>query len=212
MSLQRAPGPAEQATRGSAMNFPFWPGGFDESKDEILRLQIDNTDFEENLLSIVPGFSEGMEFGTTRTINHASIDLLSVLDDNMETFDVEISDHMQNSLNEKNQIQLAADLDDTLLLINKQDSDVLNIKDMLTKNNIAEWAEIIDISQPVTNFNERISGAQKYPFELDTFQKQAILKLEEHKHVFVAAHTSAGKKKFNPSIINTINLRKFIKT
>ena len=30
-------------------------------------------------------------------------------------------------------------------------------------------------------------------FELDTFQKQAILKLEERQSVFVAAHTSAGK-------------------
>merc|ERR1712121_260846 len=28
-SLQRAPGPPEEATRGSTTNFPFWPGGFD---------------------------------------------------------------------------------------------------------------------------------------------------------------------------------------
>lgn len=28
---------------------------------------------------------------------------------------------------------------------------------------------------------------------MDTFQKQAIIKLEEHNHVLVAAHTSAGK-------------------
>ena len=33
----------------------------------------------------------------------------------------------------------------------------------------------------------------QYPFELDTFQKQAILRLETHDCVFVAAHTSAGK-------------------
>ena len=34
---------------------------------------------------------------------------------------------------------------------------------------------------------------KQYPFELDTFQKQAILKLENNESVFVAAHTSAGK-------------------
>ena len=35
--------------------------------------------------------------------------------------------------------------------------------------------------------------AQKYPFELDDFQKQAVMRLERREHVFVAAHTSAGK-------------------
>ena len=33
----------------------------------------------------------------------------------------------------------------------------------------------------------------QWPFELDVFQKQAILHLEKHESVFVAAHTSAGK-------------------
>lgn len=33
----------------------------------------------------------------------------------------------------------------------------------------------------------------QFPFELDTFQKQAIIHLENHDNVFVAAHTSAGK-------------------
>jgi len=33
----------------------------------------------------------------------------------------------------------------------------------------------------------------KYPFELDTFQKQAVIHLERGEYVFVAAHTSAGK-------------------
>ena len=33
----------------------------------------------------------------------------------------------------------------------------------------------------------------QWPFELDLFQKQAVLKLEAHDSVFVAAHTSAGK-------------------
>ncbi|PNF35853.1 hypothetical protein B7P43_G09406 [Cryptotermes secundus] len=35
--------------------------------------------------------------------------------------------------------------------------------------------------------------AKTWSFELDTFQKKAILKLEEHANVLVAAHTSAGK-------------------
>uniref|UniRef100_A0A8C1VY33 SKI2 homolog, superkiller viralicidic activity 2-like n=1 Tax=Cyprinus carpio TaxID=7962 RepID=A0A8C1VY33_CYPCA len=38
-----------------------------------------------------------------------------------------------------------------------------------------------------------IPAPSQYPFELDVFQKQAILRLEAHDSVFVAAHTSAGK-------------------
>lgn len=35
--------------------------------------------------------------------------------------------------------------------------------------------------------------AHQFPFELDPFQKEAVLHLEQGESVFVAAHTSAGK-------------------
>ena len=35
--------------------------------------------------------------------------------------------------------------------------------------------------------------ALEYPFELDDFQKRAVLRLENRESIFVAAHTSAGK-------------------
>jgi antiviral helicase SKI2 len=38
----------------------------------------------------------------------------------------------------------------------------------------------------------KMAGLQ-YPFELDTFQKEAVYHLEMGDSVFVAAHTSAGK-------------------
>ncbi|XP_014780595.1 SKI2 subunit of superkiller complex protein [Octopus bimaculoides] len=56
------------------------------------------------------------------------------------------------------------------------------------------WAVNIDTKTPVDDFYKRIPVmAYKWPFELDIFQKQAILRLENHESVFVAAHTSAGK-------------------
>ncbi|GBP54350.1 Helicase SKI2W [Eumeta japonica] len=73
---------------------------------------------------------------------------------------------------------------------------MLNISSSNNRTNVTSmrWAEIIDISQPVPDFNEKVKiPAMRWPFELDTFQKQAILKLEEKHHLFVAAHTSAGK-------------------
>lgn len=57
-----------------------------------------------------------------------------------------------------------------------------------------EWAILLDPNEPVTDFEKKIPNmAKKFPFELDNFQKLAILQLEQHNHVFVAAHTSAGK-------------------
>ncbi|KAF8821070.1 DEAD/DEAH box helicase domain-containing protein [Cardiosporidium cionae] len=53
---------------------------------------------------------------------------------------------------------------------------------------------IIEDDSDVQNFHERLPDmAIAFPFELDPFQKRAILHLEQNHHVFVAAHTSAGK-------------------
>ena len=38
-----------------------------------------------------------------------------------------------------------------------------------------------------------LSVSLQWEFKLDPFQKQAVLHLESHECVFVAAHTSAGK-------------------
>lgn len=75
-----------------------------------------------------------------------------------------------------------------------------------------DWAHVIDVNTPLRNFHElvpdmahkvcllilshKVSSSEKraqYPFELDTFQKQAVYHLEMGDSVFVAAHTSAGK-------------------
>ncbi|XP_074623537.1 superkiller complex protein 2-like [Acropora palmata] len=57
-----------------------------------------------------------------------------------------------------------------------------------------QWAVMINVTEPVKDFHKRVPDmAYKWPFELDTFQKQAVLCLENNECVFVAAHTSAGK-------------------
>jgi hypothetical protein len=76
-----------------------------------------------------------------------------------------------------------------------------------------DWAHVIDVNKPMKNFHKlvpemahkvgaapRVLGSSacelnglQYPFELDTFQKEAVYHLEMGDSVFVAAHTSAGK-------------------
>lgn len=78
--------------------------------------------------------------------------------------------------------------------INKLVNRVLNIsiKNVdLVEDKSNEFAKMININrQP----DEEITHpAKTYDFELDTFQKQAIIHMEKFCNVFVAAHTSAGK-------------------
>ena len=57
-----------------------------------------------------------------------------------------------------------------------------------------EWAHIVDVNRAMANFRDLVPNmAREWPFELDTFQKEAIYHLENGDSVFVAAHTSAGK-------------------
>lgn len=59
-----------------------------------------------------------------------------------------------------------------------------------------KFAVPLDANVPISaeQFDELVPNpAKKYPFELDTFQKQAIIHIEKGENVFVAAHTSAGK-------------------
>lgn len=57
-----------------------------------------------------------------------------------------------------------------------------------------DWAHVIDVNQQLSNFHELVPQmAHSFPFELDTFQKEAVYHLEQGDSVFVAAHTSAGK-------------------
>ncbi|CAF1072155.1 unnamed protein product [Rotaria sordida] len=56
------------------------------------------------------------------------------------------------------------------------------------------YAIELNPNEKLGDFRLRVPDmAIQYPFELDTFQKQAILRLENNESVFVAAHTSAGK-------------------
>ena len=57
-----------------------------------------------------------------------------------------------------------------------------------------EFTIVEDSQSEIRDFSDQLPHpAREFSFELDTFQKRAILLLEAHENVFVAAHTSAGK-------------------
>ncbi|XP_041764989.1 helicase SKI2W [Anopheles merus] len=216
MSLQREPTESIDSARGSASYFPFWPGGFDEPESVLAGL-VPSPLFETDLKSCPPGFATGVEFeapptgmdgarATEDSGKSGMVDLLSAIASE-EAFVELLPEGLQTKLSTNDQSTqgtqqeaLPAGIDEEeglLAVTGEQEAGEQVLKISTVTNNAlqsAEWAEMLDISKPVDDFYVKIpSMAHRFPFELDIFQKQAILKLEEHSHVFVAAHTSAGK-------------------
>lgn len=177
-------------------------GGFDEPEDLIQNLKVDDTDFQENLIHEIPDLFTGINFASSETKTEQekppqipdTIDLLAIIDQG-DIFEIEEKSNKKVEVEKPEateKIELKTTVDESLLEIKSQSDNVLKIKDTQTKV-FTEWAELIDISKPVHNFHQKITDmAHHYEFELDTFQKNAILKLEDHEHVFVAAHTSGN--------------------
>lgn len=224
MSLTRAPGPPSTATKGSAVNYPFWPGGFDEPINDVATLLQNSATLEtllddSELMTVAPGMAYGINFakdvGDRQRPTHRhsdgddddiveTIDLLSLVETEQNILGMWAAAEAGAASQPTESAAAAAaakvydasgvDDDELMQQLQTTNNEVLAISetDVIVKN--MEWAEMVDVTQPVVDFELLIpTPAHRYPFELDIFQKQAILKLEEHSHVFVAAHTSAGK-------------------
>ncbi|XP_026156576.1 superkiller complex protein 2 [Mastacembelus armatus] len=207
LSLQRQPGPPSESLRGSNTNYPFLPGGMEAlTLDQIKKkseLQED-IDFENDLLRVPPGLKAGMDFtDKVAKIAKPEVNLMSLL----STLDNVIA--LQPEAEEKEQGKGGAEAPKLPRTNSLED---LGIKDAVLPSTSSEkgtdekskpkespqenkkWAIPVNITSPCDDFYKRIpKPAFKWPFELDVFQKQAVLRLEAHDSVFVAAHTSAGK-------------------
>ncbi|KAG7202632.1 hypothetical protein KM043_009812 [Ampulex compressa] len=214
MSMSRAPCPFADDIRGNSSNIPFWPGGFDMPVITESQLMGD-IDFEKNLRTLAKGFSAGIEFKSDNCtpkeeasedaveaeqivtdIEEQSnkINLMAVVQEEGNIFD--LWDTNQENKSEVNEIPNppAPSTENIYPLPDDSSIPILVLSDKPAKTVKTEWAEQLDVTIPVTDFEKLIPDpAITFEYELDTFQKQAILKLEENCNVFVAAHTSAGK-------------------
>lgn len=167
---------------------------------------VDESDLENNLLTVAPGFQNGLDFDAVEktdevieesVADNATVNLLSVLDDTEHNYlGLWMKEtNARNAVNDGETIKFdELVLDDSLIEPVEPERPVLKISETDTLVRSLEWAEMLDVSKPMNDFEILVPNpAQEYSFTLDAFQKQAIVKLEEHSHVFVAAHTSAGK-------------------
>lgn len=204
---------------GNPSNIPFWPGGFDEIEVPENEF-VEDIDFEKNLRTLAKGFSSGLEFKSdnctpincTQTTEESyapvsTLETVNELKTNNDNINLMAVIHEEGNslgswlLTEETKKEIVqspngdiSPIEDISILPDEINIPVLKISETRSELAKSEWAEQLDVSAPVTDFDKRVpDSAIKFEYELDTFQKQAILKLEENCNVFVAAHTSAGK-------------------
>ncbi|KAB0400292.1 hypothetical protein E2I00_011753 [Balaenoptera physalus] len=193
LSLRRPPGPISQSLWGNPTQYPFWPGGMDEPTITDLSTREEaeeEIDFEKGLLTVPPGFKKGVDFAPED--HPAPAPGLLSLSCLLEPLDLGGGDEDESEAVG----QLGGPRRDTVSaspcsaplarasslenLVLQEASTAVAPPEPPKPPPQEQWAIPVDVTSP-------------WAFEPDVFQKQAILHLERHDSVFVAAHTSAGK-------------------
>ena len=219
-SLLRKPASRADFVRGAAGFFPFAPGGLDgieattALEGQILRSgatdslsevgnkleRVIKLGAEGGLLEVAPGMERGIDFQRKPTkpddaearaveeeLGQEPEQIGDVVDDADPAVAVGASDEAADDGADE-------DIDDILPV----EFPALEPHGTLAASSARkagrEWAHMVDIEKGIPNFRELVPEmAREWPFELDTFQKEAVYHLENGDSVFVAAHTSAGK-------------------
>jgi antiviral helicase SKI2 len=219
-SILRKPANRADFVRGAAGFFPFTPGGLDgveavaAIEDQELQRNFEgqstkssglerviNVGTEGGLLEVAPGLPRGMK--VIKLSNQDESDASEVqktLEEEPELaktkpFVSSASKFQEVDVIREEEDQLEDEDIDALLPVEFPSlaprGDLVMSRDHRTQK---DWAHVVDVNREIPNFRELVPEmAREWPFELDTFQKEAVYHLENGDSVFVAAHTSAGK-------------------
>ncbi|KAM0450567.1 hypothetical protein ACHAO4_006549 [Trichoderma viride] len=222
-SLLRKPANRADFVRGAAGFFPFAPGGLEgieataalEDQIHAGTAAVDDAaggnklekviqlGGEGGLLQTAPGMTRGIDFSIKKAdkdTDAAEAIKQELEEDPEEARDANAEDEDSSSPNgasgdsPEDGEEDGDDIDDLLPV----EFPSLEPHGMLAASSAKragrEWAHMVDIKHDMPNFRELVPDmAREWPFELDTFQKEAVYHLENGDSVFVAAHTSAGK-------------------
>ena len=219
-SILRKPANRADFVRGAAGYFPFAPGGLDgveaaaayegqliQAKEQERARngngldKIINFGSDGGLLEVPPGFARGLDLqkkSPSTLQNEAEVQ--TVLEEDplepLSTNGVPESDMngLMNGKSEEDGPEEEEDIDSLLPVEFPALAPHGQLAVSAATRKGREWAHMVDVNRDIPNFRELVPDmAREWPFELDTFQKEAVYHLENNDSVFVAAHTSAGK-------------------
>ncbi|CAE6470301.1 unnamed protein product [Rhizoctonia solani] len=187
-SLQRAPGPIGSFVRGKSGNMPFKPGGMNEIFEKEVGEAVDLD--SGTLRTVPPGFSRGLKLEGDP--DEEVVVFSDLPEDDLLIQSPTAPTRAKAPTSEPSSAPVgSAEVDDFLA---QTDGIALPRRRAAPQITKREWAHVVNVDKPFHNFHELVPDmAHRYPFELDTFQKEAVYHLEMGDSVFVAAHTSAGK-------------------
>jgi antiviral helicase SKI2 len=213
-SMSRRPANRSDFVRGAAGYFPFAPGGLDgvdaiqAYEDEITaREEAGNTKKPSGLnriinlgdggglLQIAPGFTRGLNFDTDtndieKALNEDDLDNAKAINGEQNGTSTDVESPAETDADDDEEINL----EELLPVEFPSLAPHGQLKASSARDKGREWAHVVDVTKEIPNFRELVPNmARTWPFELDTFQKEAVYHLESGDSVFVAAHTSAGK-------------------
>ncbi|PNY26558.1 ATP-dependent RNA helicase [Tolypocladium capitatum] len=217
-SLLRKPANRADFVRGAAGFFPFAPGGLEgieataaledqvhsgvtgEDRSRANKLdRVIQLGAEGGLLQVAPGLERGIDFSqkTSAADEDANAVKQALEEDPEAARETEQDDDaapVETPEDAADGEEDGDDIDDILPV----EFPSLEPHGVLAASSARkagrEWAHMVDIKHGMPNFRELVPDmAREWPFELDTFQKEAVYHLENGDSVFVAAHTSAGK-------------------
>ncbi|KAK1758129.1 NUC185 domain-containing protein [Echria macrotheca] len=220
-SMLRKPAGRADFVRGAAGFFPFAPGGLEgiESasalEDQLRSAAADEGDSKRKLerviklgdgglLEVAPGLGRGIDFSKRKKKfdpdgDQQAKQVEEILDQEPEDAPEgdELDGEKPTETADSEQGEDAEDVEDIDSLL-PVEFPALEPRGTLaaagSRKATREWAHMVDVRKEMTNFRELVPDmAKEWPFELDTFQKEAVYHLENGDSVFVAAHTSAGK-------------------
>lgn len=194
-SSDRQPAPGASFVRGKSGYAPFWPGGLDAI---VTKSDEGSSSKAKGLRTVPPGLQRGLRLSTDQDRDSTF----------SEQYDLDghegVAESTPGMLSHELEKQKLPDmppgqsteidhlLPATRTLLRPASSTHRPGKQAPVQKR--DWAHVVDINKPMKNFHTLIPNlARQYPFELDTFQKEAVYHLELGDSVFVAAHTSAGK-------------------
>lgn len=189
LSMNRKFNNRSDSLRGKSSYLPFQPGGLIDSQ-----YGKDNDTFlhktPHGLFDIPPGFDRGLN------LDISNDDIIELGHPENEEAS-QSGEEVNTSLSKLTLLETRADLGvDTDEMDGIVPLDFFAIQQEIAQGKEVKqnWAHIVDLDHRIDDFEHVVPNmARKWPFELDTFQQEAIYHLEQGDSVFVAAHTSAGK-------------------
>lgn len=221
LSLTRSMNHHGNTIRGSTQQLPFTPGGLSMKSTTMGNTTKLLHKDKDGLFDVPEGLSRGILPQSNKddstagvssidaSLNHDELQKLNEIDNSQEVEDEiaiqrlqdeeNTNSHLSNAISNLSSNTNQAEKDtpalediDDLLPVDIDFGRSINVNKNIQKRK--EWAHVVDLNHKITNFDELVPNpARTWPFELDTFQKEAIYHLEQGDSVFVAAHTSAGK-------------------